>query len=36
MMTLLLWARPVFAVILFAVLGLYVWAGRNAEAKQES
>ena len=31
-MTALLWARPVFAVILLALVGFYVWSARWADA----
>ena len=30
-MTALLWARPVFAVILLALVGFYVWSARRAD-----
>jgi len=34
-MTALLWARPIFAAILFALVGLYVWTACGVEAKSE-
>lgn len=34
-MTALLWARPVFAAILLALVGMYVWTACSAEAKHE-
>jgi len=33
-MAALLWARPVFAAILLALVGLYVWTACRAEAKR--
>ena len=33
-MTALLWVRPIFAVILLALVGLYVWTGWRAEAAE--
>jgi cytochrome c-type biogenesis protein CcmH/NrfF len=35
-MTALLWARPVFAAILLALVGLYVWTARRADAASEA
>jgi len=35
MMTALLWARPIFAAILLALVGVYVWTARGTEAKYE-
>jgi hypothetical protein len=32
-MTALLWARPVFAAILVALVGTFVWTACGAEAK---
>jgi hypothetical protein len=34
-MTALLWARPIFAAILLALVGLYVWTACTAEAKND-
>jgi cytochrome c-type biogenesis protein CcmH/NrfF len=34
-MTALLWARPMFAAILIAVVGLYVWTACRTEAERE-
>ena len=34
-MTALLWARPIFALILLALVGWYVWTACGAEAKYE-
>ena len=33
-MTALLWARPMFALILLALVGLHVWTAWGAEANQ--
>ena len=32
MMTVLLWARPLFAAILLALVGVYVWMAYRGEA----
>ena len=34
-MTALLWARPVFAIILLALVGFYVWAAHKADAERQ-
>jgi hypothetical protein len=34
-MTALLWARPVFAIILLALVGFYVWSARRADATRQ-
>ncbi len=34
-MTALLWARPMFALILLALVGLHVWTAWGSEAKRE-
>jgi hypothetical protein len=34
-MALLLWARPVFAAILLALVGAYVWKASKADAADE-
>jgi hypothetical protein len=31
-MAALLWARPIFAVILLVLVGVYVWTARRADA----
>jgi hypothetical protein len=33
MMAVLLWARPIFAAILLALAGLYVWTAYQSTAK---
>jgi hypothetical protein len=34
-MTALLWVRPVFAIILLALVGFYVWSARRADATHQ-
>jgi hypothetical protein len=34
-MTALLWARPMFAAIVIALVGVYVWAAWKPEARSE-
>ena len=34
-MTALLWARPVFAILLLALVGFYVWSARRADAARQ-
>jgi cytochrome c-type biogenesis protein CcmH/NrfF len=34
-MTALLWARPVFAVILLTLVGFYVWAAHKADVERQ-